>query len=317
MKNFWKNPVVKFIEAVLIIILLVYVLKPFIKNWDDTEKLLKTFKPLSLLAGIVTLSLTVSVYPLIWRSILGKFGTKIGVKQAYKSWIYSNVGKYVPGKVWQFAGRIMLTKEAYGEVIVVTMLLEMVISSVAAIIVFLLGTLVGGIFTTVWVKYLSIALPVLIVLLHPYFLKQILKILSKIRKVELHENFTMGYRDILMYLLFYIILWFLTGTAFKIMIQGSNLEISLIDLVSSYAISWVFGIIAIFSPAGVGVREGAIVFFLGLKYNHIIASSFAILTRLSFIFSDFFLFGILFIYLNSKKLTNRNKTNSNNFIDKV
>ncbi len=305
MKNFWKKPVVKFIGAVLIIILLVYVLKPFIKNWDDTVKLLKTFKPLSLLAGIVILSLTVSVYPLIWRSILGKFGTKIGVRQAYKSWIYSNVGKYIPGKVWQFAGRIMLTKEAYGEVIVVTMLLETVISGVASIIVFLWGTLVGGIFTAVWVKYLSIALPILIVLLHPFFLKQILKILSKIRKVELHENFTMRYRDILLYLVIYILLWIATGFAFWLMFAGSAIKINLIDLASSYALSWVLGYASLFAPGGLGVREGAIAFLLNLKYTPVVSSTFAMLTRISFIVTDFLLFGVFYLYFKITEIGKR------------
>ncbi|MCK4545021.1 hypothetical protein KAU43_05740 [candidate division WOR-3 bacterium] len=314
MKKLFNHPIVKILEVLLILLLLAYVLKPFFKDSDKIVEILKSFNIIFLALGFFLLSFVVSMYPLIWRSILSKFGTKITVDKAYKSWIYSNVGKYMPGKIWQFAGRVMLTKEAYGEVIIFTILLETVIAGVAAIIVFLWGALVGGIFTAKWVKYLSITLPILIALLHPYFLKQILKILSKIRKLELHGNFTMKYRDILMYLVFYIILWILTGTAFRIMIQDSNLEMSLIDLASSYALSWILGYAAIFSPAGVGVREGAIVFFLGLKYTHIIASSFAILTRLSFILNDFFLFGLLFIYLNFKKLINRNKNNS---VDKV
>ncbi|NIA23825.1 MAG: hypothetical protein GWP03_06695, partial [Proteobacteria bacterium] len=296
MKNFWKNPVVKFVGAVLILILLAYVLRPFVKNWDETVKLFKTFKPLSLLAGIILLSLTVCAYPLIWRSILSKFGTRIGVKQAYKAWVYSNVGKYIPGKIWQFAGRIMLTKEAYGEVIVITMLLETVISGVAAITVFLWGTLIGGIFTAVWVKYLSISLPILIVLLHPFFLKQILKILSKIRKVELHKQFTMKYTDILMYLVIYIFLWIMTGLAFWIMFFGSAIRINLIDLASSYALSWILGYASLFAPGGLGVREGAIAFLLNLKYPAVVSSTFAVLTRISFVVTDFLLFGVFYLY---------------------
>ncbi len=313
MKNFWKHPVVKIIGGILIVILLLYVLKPFIKNWNETVKLFKTFKILSLIIGIVLLSLVVCAYPLIWRSILSKFGTKIGVRQAYKSWVYSNVGKYIPGKVWQFAGRIMLTKEAYGEVIVITMLLETVISGVASIIVFLWGTLVGGIFTAAWVKYLSVSLPILIVLLHPFFLKQILKILSKIRKVELHENFTMKYTDILLYLIIYIFLWGMTGLAFWLMFAGSSIKIALIDLASSYALSWVIGYASLFAPGGLGVREGAIAFLLNLKYPPVVSSTFAVLTRISFIVTDFLLFGVFYLYFKITEMgKNKNEDIRNN-----
>ncbi len=307
MKKLFNHPIVKILEVLLILLLLAYVLKPFFKDSDKIVEILKSFNIIFLALGFFLLSFVVSMYPLIWRSILSKFGTKITIDKAYKSWIYSNVGKYMPGKIWQFAGRMMLTKEAYGEVIIFTILLETVIAGVAAIIVFLWGALVGGIFTAKWVKYLSIALPILIALLHPYFLKQILKILSKIRKTELHGNFTMKYRDILMYLIFYIILWILTGTAFRIMIQGSNLEMSLIDLASSYALSWILGYAAIFSPGGLGVREGSIVVLLNMKYPNIVSSSFAILTRLSFICTDFILFGVFYLFFKIKEFSKKNE----------
>ena len=119
---------------------------------------------------------------------------------------------------------------------------------------------------TVWVNYLSIALSILIVLLHPYFLKQILKILSKIRKGELHENFTMKYTDIFLYLVVYILLWIVTGFAFWLMFAGSAIRINLIDLASSYALSWVLGYASLFAPDGLGVREGGNRIFFAIQY---------------------------------------------------
>jgi uncharacterized membrane protein YbhN (UPF0104 family) len=61
----------------------------------------------------------------------------------------------------------------------------------------------------------------------------------------------------------YAISWVLQGLAFWWLVMGLGLELSVLEGVPSYPAAYVAGYVAIFAPAGAGIREGILVVLLG------------------------------------------------------
>lgn len=234
------------------------------------------------------------------------FGHDLPARESLVSWSYSNVGKYIPGKVWQFVGRVALTKSIKPEVTLITVFLEVIISSTSAVMVFFIRFLVSGGISPMWVLYAFLLFAVLLLLQHPAFIKFFLKLYAKIRKQEVDFTKTnLNLKRNLAVFSFYFILWILTGFSLWIMIQRSSVDISFVDAVTTYPISWVLGYVAIIAPAGLGVRESVLMTLLRSNYKVEVASSFSILTRIAFVLADFLLFLVVFAFFGRGTLMPR------------
>ncbi|MFN2383748.1 MAG: hypothetical protein ABR559_05730, partial [Gemmatimonadota bacterium] len=62
--------------------------------------------------GLATLCvlLAYSGFVLSWRRILGRLGGRLSVRDAHRIWYLGNLGRYVPGKVFQLAGTAYLAR---------------------------------------------------------------------------------------------------------------------------------------------------------------------------------------------------------------
>ena len=60
----------------------------------------------------------------------------------------------------------------------------------------------------------------------------------------------------------YLLNWIAYGFAFVLFVRGLGFSVGWLELMSSFAAAYLLGYIAIFAPAGLGVREGFLVAFL-------------------------------------------------------
>ncbi|MDI6850868.1 MAG: lysylphosphatidylglycerol synthase domain-containing protein [bacterium] len=294
-KLFWNV-----LQLVVVLVLFYYVISPLVKNAKAFKETFLTLDLWFLASGIILLSLVIFCYPFVWRYILKGFGVEIQPSMAVISWIYSNVGKYMPGKIWQFVGRVALTKDVIPEITLATVFLEVIISSSSAVMVFFARFFLKGGIPQLWAVYALILFTVLLLLQHPIVVKFFLKIFAKIRK----QNYDFGKISIplkrnLLVFLWYFTLWIATGVSFWVMIQRSNINVSLFDSITTYPISWILGYLALVAPAGFGVRESVLMTLLKTSYSVEVASAFSILTRIALIFSDFLLFFITMLVLRN------------------
>lgn len=68
--------------------------------------------PLMLLAAATTVLGTYLVLIEAWRRLLRGWGERLRFSQAAKIWFLSNLGRYLPGKVWSIAGLTVLARRA-------------------------------------------------------------------------------------------------------------------------------------------------------------------------------------------------------------
>jgi hypothetical protein len=203
----------------------------------------------AMFAGAVAVSVVaVSAYGLVWPFLLRRLGTP-----APLSWITlffkSQLGKYLPGSVWQYAGRVGLARNrgVPFQTALVSLVAEVGFSAVAAAVA---ASLILGWLAAAGVFAGLAALLALVVARREY--------VSRIRPEA--GNVVRALHSAPAAVVLYLVVWGLYGLAFWT--TGRALfAIPVADLpryIGVFALAWLAGLVAFFAPGGIGVREAVI-----------------------------------------------------------
>ncbi len=207
-----------------------------------------------------------AIFPVIaWRFLVLKLGGRIGFKKSLNIWFLSNLGRYIPGKIWQFAGLVVLSKK---ENISKKISLQTIIYGQFAanligitLFIFLFRDLKNY---PLYLLYPLFALyPILLI---PNFLKKILNGLLKLfKRAERIEN-SLDFGSILSYFLMQIVNWINIGASLILTVLAfSNIELATIANMNFLFIlpaAWTIGLLSFFAPGGIGVRESLMTILL-------------------------------------------------------
>jgi hypothetical protein len=207
----------------------------------------------------------VTAYGLVWPYILRRLGT-----DAPFSWVAlffkSQLGKYLPGSVWQYAGRVALTKGRGVTVqrVLVSVIAELTLSAVAAGLV---GLLVLRAETAAIVCGGIVALGLAGVASRRRLSAAAHRLTSHLlARTRLdRESFVAAIRAAPQVGGLYLIVWGAYGLAFWLTGRALfEVPVSqLLRYVGVFALGWLVGLVAVFAPGGIGVREAVIVALLG------------------------------------------------------
>ena len=221
---------------------------------------------------------------IIWKLLIKSYGDVITVGQAYRIYFRSNLGKYLPGKVWQLAGMVFLCNEIgigpkkslpaslYNQS-------AAVITGLGIFLTTLPTDATGLTRSPVWYVLLAVALSLLI--LSPDFLTGMMnRALRILGKDEIRES--IGRRVLLVALIVYVPAWCVFGWGFHVFLRflGLSNALTLFRAVGIFSGSVSIGFLAFFSPGGIGVREGMMVFLLQEYYPLTTAVFISITARL-------------------------------------
>ncbi len=244
-----------------------------------------------------------------WYLITLKLGIAISFKETLTSWFTSQLGKYLPGKIWLFLTRLYLydSRGKSKKAIAVALYFETVTMVMAAGLIFLVSLLS---LKEVHSSYLRIPSSGVIFLgilaflsLHPKVLQKILNpVLKGLKKEPI--SISISYPDILLVLGVCSFSWVTGGIGFYLFVDAvfpvsSNY---LLFLTGALAISSTLGLLALFAPSGLGVREGVLVYLLSLIMPSTVAVILSILTRLWMSFIEIGGMGVVYLIgLTQKK----------------
>ncbi|MEV4562653.1 lysylphosphatidylglycerol synthase transmembrane domain-containing protein [Nonomuraea sp. NPDC049419] len=265
-------------------------------NWEETTGALARMSPWAVLGAFGSVLLGQFFMLVAWREILAGLGTRVPVRVAGRIMFVGQLGKYIPGAVWAYAAMMDLGRD-HGSPprrTFATISLGLVINLGVAISIAAatLGTLEAV--RQAW--YLVLLVPVIIVCLHPKVLAWGLNLALRIARREPLESVLPG-RTVLVavgwtalgWLVYGLHIWLVAGSA----IHGADLYVI---ATGAYAFAWATGILIVVVPAGVGVREGALVLVLGPVIGTPAALAVAIVSRVAFTLADAALAG-LFVLL--------------------
>jgi len=195
-----------------------------------------------------------------WRSVLACWDARLPFWSAARVWSVSNLGKYVPGKIWQIGAMSAMSR-------------ELGVSPIAASGSAILGTLVNVIAGFVialvsgrallertrpgWgnVATLIVAIAGVSLLLAPLIVPRLAPIAARLTGRPLQT--TLPVRAVVYSLVGNLIAWLIYGAAFRLFVLGilGTSTGGYLEYLAAYTISYLFGYLAFFAPAGLGVRE--------------------------------------------------------------
>jgi uncharacterized membrane protein YbhN (UPF0104 family) len=232
----------------------------------------------------------------------------LGFFETIKIRIYSDFGKYIPGKVFAY-GILFYSydqKSISKKRIMICSFQELVAGTLASIIIALISIYYSGIEVLNKYNLIFVFLAIVcLVVVHPRILSVVSNVILKIFKREPIE-ITSKYWQILLILFLFIISWLVFGLGFYFFINSFYTYSASYYLFTTgaFAIAGLIGFIAVFAPAGLGVREGVLVYTLSYIFPAAISAVISLISRLWMTVCELIL--LLFVFLISS-LNNRLK----------
>lgn len=222
----------------------------------------------------------------LFRKIFYYLDVHLSLKKTFKIFYISNLGRYIPGKIWQFVGMYyLLDKENVNRVKAASCVLW------SNILITMAGILIG--LPTLFIFYYRFNVFSLIVtaffgltflfLMQPRFINYISRPVFR----KMNRDFvdiSLPFSKIIFLLSFCCIIWVLYGIGFFLLASAvTAIEMRFLPLfMGSFAAAYIVGFAALFAPGGIGVREGALAYLLSFYLPLPVATIISILARIWF-----------------------------------
>lgn len=215
--------------------------------------------PSLLLASAIVLS-TYALLIETWRRVLGVYSSRISFVDAAHVWFVSNLGKYVPGKIWQVTAMTGMTS-SLGVRVVDAGSAAAVITVVNIVAGFAIVLAVGsGLLQTLGVGYeraaiLGTVLLALALIAAPWTARMASRAASRVLGKEISLVAPAGAMWIS--LVGCAISWVAYGVAFRFFVRGvtGRADGPWAAYLAVYTLSYLVGYLTLFAPGGIGARE--------------------------------------------------------------
>jgi uncharacterized membrane protein YbhN (UPF0104 family) len=231
--------------------------------WRDSPVDLASANVVLLSAAAVVSLAAVSAYGLVWPRILATLGHEPPARPL-GLFLQSQLGKYVPGSVWQYAGRVGLARSrgVPARITVVSLAVEVGASVAAAAAV--------GLFVLPLVLAVPIALALVLVVALGRDRRISRRALAPLRHVVrrqslvAREDLGVALRAVPRVAPLYVPVWLVYGAAFCLTARAlTPIPVGdLVYLTAAFALGWIAGMVVVFAPGGIGVREAVLVALL-------------------------------------------------------
>ena len=251
------------LKAIVPLVLAFFVGRMILSNWDQVRGEDWAFEPIWLAASLGLGSAWHLARPLGWTWLLRGFDHRVPYWDVYLIYRKSELSRYVPGGVWQFAARVYLVRRfgVSASACLAATLLDLTLAALAALVPAAWLAVTASESLSAWQLALLLAFPVLAlaIVYPPVFntwagrvtaiLRQDLPRLE-FRVVQMARIWTM-----------YVCSWILLAGAMACFARGLLPGLAFrefVQVAASYPLAWVTALLTMIAPAGVGVREGVL-----------------------------------------------------------
>ena len=240
-----------------------YLVRLALPYWPAIQARRLSWHPVPLLAGSLLVWANLALLLAAWTVSLRWCAQRIRYVDAARVWFTANLARFLPGAVWQFASLAVMSAR-YGLSAVAataTVLLEQVVLLFTGLLV--LAALTPAVLHATWWQGAIVVAAVLgaVALALPRPGGRLGRwIETRVPAVRLLWS-QLGAAQLAVFTLLLVLPWVLYGVAFRLLALGllDHPTGSWSDYVAAFTGSYVAGIIAVFAPAGLLVREAALV----------------------------------------------------------
>jgi uncharacterized membrane protein YbhN (UPF0104 family) len=263
-----KRTLVLLLKLLLTAVVLYYVIRQVWVNWGAVESFNWQFNWIYLIASLLLAQVALLLFAVSWGKIISGFNHRLTAMESFRVLNLSNLGRYIPGKVWQVFGMLYLAKgkgvppEQAGASFVIYQMFTIPASLLVWVIAaqFESSLLIdkfkimgpGSAYTIGFVALAGCA--VLIFYPQP-ILRLANKILMKLGRPP--ASFGLDKNVALLVFVGYFLGWILFGLAFWLFLRsvlGTEAPSALVA-VGLYNVAYQIGYLALFAPGGLGPRE--------------------------------------------------------------
>lgn len=243
----------------------------------------------SLRPGLFAFSVLVHIVSLgwgvrVWQLVLERMGAAVGYLSLARIWFLSSLGRYLPGKIWQFVGAAQL-----GSAVGLTPSLSVTALALHAGF-FLLSALTCALYlvpeamgqlSTGMVRLLRIGAPLLLLLAHPVIIRSSLRFIGRLTRIQPLE-WRAGWGDGIRLGIWSLGGWIGSGLAlYLFLLSATPLPLATAPgIIGVNALAFLAGYLVFFAPAGLGAKEGAMAALLSLYMPAGVAALLAVAARL-------------------------------------
>lgn len=202
---------------------------------------------------------------LAWRSALRAVGHDLSLRPAAHVFFVGQLGKYLPGGVWNVlaAAELGTLHKIARSVSVVAMMLAVLVSLSCGAAIGAIALVTAPVqLSTSYTAAVAFVGVVGAVLLVPPVLNRVLTLALRVTRQPALQAPVRG-RGMLAVVLLSLVAWVFAGIHIWVLLHGVGAEgVSIGSAVAGYALAWTAGFLVIVSPAGLGAREGVLVLLL-------------------------------------------------------
>jgi uncharacterized membrane protein YbhN (UPF0104 family) len=259
-------------------------------QWDDVRADLARVSPGALLLAFAFAMASLALTLVGWRALLSDLGSPLHLAPASGVLFVGQLGKYLPGSIWtvvaqaEVAARLGVPRRRSA----VAGLLSVLLSALAGLaigLVALPGLLDAG--GSSWYLLLLLILPAGVVALHPRVLGPLVRLAFRLIRREPPEKDLSG-RAITVTAVSFVGAWACLGAQAWVLVVdlGGGPKAAVVPAVFGYALAASVGMLAIFLPAGVVLREIVLVLLLAPTMGRTAATAVVLLSRFVVTVSD-------------------------------
>lgn len=240
-----------------------YLVRQITPQWPAIRERHLVWQAAPLLAGSLIVFLTLAVFVGAWIASLRWCAARISALNAAKVWFTANLARFLPGGVWQFASLAVMASR-YGvsaTAATATVLLEQIVLLLTGLAVVAVCTPL--VLQTAWWQGALVGAVVLgaALLLLPRpggapgrWLQRHVPSLTLVWS-------QMGAAHLVVFAIVLVVPWLLYGAAFRLLALGLLGEVTAPwgFYIAAFTGSYLAGVIAVFAPAGLFVREAALI----------------------------------------------------------
>jgi glycosyltransferase 2 family protein len=277
----WRTA--RWIGALLVLGL---VARTFVRNWAEfrNQEVQWSLHPLPLAGSVLLVWLMYALLITAWRGVLVGWGDRLGAWQAARIWTVSSLGKYVPGKVWAVAGMAMLARQEGVNGWTATasaILLQALAVGTGACVAAISGTAAlesahpGA--TTALAICAGLAAAGVALLMSPRVLTRALRFAISDAEPRAPRSAPVLFgvvANLIAWIGYGVSLWLLA----RAVLPQSALTVPI--AIGAFTVSYLAGLLVLFAPGGLGVREGVFIVVLQAPLGLAGATALAVASRL-------------------------------------
>ncbi len=200
----------------------------------------------------------------VWVKLFRESGGSVSYREGWRIWSATNVGRYIPGKLWHLGGLTVYLRRrgqsgAAGLVSSVAFQVLILVTGAATAATVLVGRPHSPLGASPWTT--GGVLILLAAALHPAVLRKSAGVASRLMKEGDVEIDRIGNRGLAASAGAIVLSWGVYGLSLWCMLRGTVGAgvMDPLELTAVFAASYVVGYLALLSPGGLLVREGAMV----------------------------------------------------------